>query len=214
MIIGKPPKLRAVFISDVHLGSPHAQVGRLLAFLKLYEFDLLCLVGDTFDSLGVVLPVEHTQIVTYILELIHSGVKVIFIPGNHDHQFGKVVGDYKGMLVEPCYVHITAAGRTILVSHGDQWDWLASGPLMHAIDRKLPLPFWEYIRKYLPRTMARHLKSFEKRALAARAGHDSVLCGHSHMPAIRGNYLNTGDWVKHCSAIVEHEDGEMELVYG
>jgi hypothetical protein len=43
-----------------------------------------------------------------------------------------------------------------------------------------------------------------------------VICGHIHAAAIKGmggiRYLNCGDWVDNCTAIVEHEDGRMELV--
>jgi UDP-2,3-diacylglucosamine pyrophosphatase LpxH len=43
-----------------------------------------------------------------------------------------------------------------------------------------------------------------------------VVCGHIHVPAIREidgiAYYNCGDWVEHCSALVEHVDGRMELV--
>jgi len=43
-----------------------------------------------------------------------------------------------------------------------------------------------------------------------------VICGHIHVAAIkevRGiAYINTGDWVDSCTAVVEHFDGRMELV--
>jgi hypothetical protein len=43
-----------------------------------------------------------------------------------------------------------------------------------------------------------------------------VICGHIHVPAIReldGNaYDHGGAWVEHCTALVEHLDGTMELV--
>jgi len=43
-----------------------------------------------------------------------------------------------------------------------------------------------------------------------------VVCGHIHVPAIRRlggiDYYNCGDWVEHCTALVEHLDGRIELV--
>jgi hypothetical protein len=43
-----------------------------------------------------------------------------------------------------------------------------------------------------------------------------VICGHIHVPAIRRvegiDYFNCGDWVEHCTALVEHVDGRIELV--
>ena len=50
----------------------------------------------------------------------------------------------------------------------------------------------------------------------ASRGYDGVICGHIHAAAIRQIdgviYLNCGDWVDSCTAIVEHFDGRMELV--
>jgi hypothetical protein len=47
-------------------------------------------------------------------------------------------------------------------------------------------------------------------------GCTGVICGHIHVPAIRTidgiAYYNCGDWVEHCTALVEHLDGTMELV--
>ena len=52
---------------------------------------------------------------------------------------------------------------------------------------------------------------------AAQRGVDGVVCGHIHSAADRriGNvrYLNCGDWVDTCSAIVEHFDGRIEVVH-
>jgi len=43
-----------------------------------------------------------------------------------------------------------------------------------------------------------------------------VICGQFHAAAIRDvsglTYTNRGDWVDSCTAIVEHVDGEMELI--
>ena len=45
---------------------------------------------------------------------------------------------------------------------------------------------------------------------------DGVICGHIHHAEIKDIngflYVNTGDFVESCSAIVEHEDGKLELV--
>ena len=48
-------------------------------------------------------------------------------------------------------------------------------------------------------------------------GLDGVICGHIHWAADRDidgvRYLNCGDWVDSCSAIVEHFDGRLEIVH-
>jgi hypothetical protein len=47
-------------------------------------------------------------------------------------------------------------------------------------------------------------------------GCDGVICGHIHAATIKQiegvTYINCGDWVDSCTAIVEHFDGRMELV--
>jgi hypothetical protein len=46
---------------------------------------------------------------------------------------------------------------------------------------------------------------------------DGIICGHIHTPAVRQirgvQYYNTGDWVESSTALVEHLDGRLELVY-
>ena len=207
-------KYRTVFISDVHLGSPHSQAGRLLAFLEGAEFETLVLVGDIFDAPGMELPHEHKRVLAHILERMTLGAQIIFVPGNHDRVFRDIVGEYGHMHVMRNYTHCTKDSTHILVVHGDEWDSVGSFSLMHLVDRALPIPFWEVIRKLFHGFMRRHIAAFEARALRARDSQDKILCGHVHFPAIKGEYLNTGDWVQHCSAIVEHEDGHLELVYG
>lgn len=214
MIIVSPYRYRTVFISDAHLGSPHSKAGRLLAFLEGVEFDKLFLVGDILDAPGMALPEAHRAVLEHILNRAGRGVELTFIPGNHDKAFRGILGTYANMLIVRDCVHVLASGKTIFVTHGDEWDWIDSGPVLHLIDRKLPLPFWEITRKLLRGFMRRHISRFEARALGAREGHDYILCGHVHFPAIKDNYLNPGDWVKHCSAIVEHMDGRLELIYG
>ena len=54
---------------------------------------------------------------------------------------------------------------------------------------------------------------------AERRGLDGVVCGHIHKPEIRRmggglgiEYYNCGDWVESCTALVEHEDGTLEIL--
>ena len=49
-----------------------------------------------------------------------------------------------------------------------------------------------------------------------RRGLDGVVCGHIHHAEMRDVqgvvYMNDGDWVESCTALVEHADGRFELV--
>jgi UDP-2,3-diacylglucosamine pyrophosphatase LpxH len=46
---------------------------------------------------------------------------------------------------------------------------------------------------------------------------DGVICGHIHHPDNKMigeiHYLNSGDWVETMSALVEHDNGEWEVLY-
>ena len=53
-------------------------------------------------------------------------------------------------------------------------------------------------------------------ATHADGGLDGIVCGHIHSAVIKDidglAYINCGDWVDSCTAIVEHLDGRLELV--
>jgi UDP-2,3-diacylglucosamine pyrophosphatase LpxH len=53
-------------------------------------------------------------------------------------------------------------------------------------------------------------------AEARRQGLDGVICGHIHKAESRMidgiHYINDGDWVESCTALVEHMDGRLEIV--
>lgn len=45
---------------------------------------------------------------------------------------------------------------------------------------------------------------------------DGIICGHVHQAAIKKindiEYMNDGDWVESCTALVEHHDGRWEII--
>ena len=51
---------------------------------------------------------------------------------------------------------------------------------------------------------------------ARRHGVDGVICGHIHHAVIRDSkelaYINCGDWVESCTAVVEQFDGRFEII--
>lgn len=213
MTTGIPPKCRALFLSDLHLGSPHSQASKLLAFIQKLDFEILYLVGDVFDSPGIALPGDHLAVLLLVLARLRTGVKTVYIPGNHDAVFRDLCGDYGNLTIVRGFVHVTAAGKTIAITHGDEFDWWATtGSFTHLVDRWLPIPFWEILRRVLTRLISSHVDAFQRRAVTAFPDYDSVLVGHVHTPAMDGAYLNTGDWIKHCSAVLEHLDGRLELI--
>jgi hypothetical protein len=49
-----------------------------------------------------------------------------------------------------------------------------------------------------------------------KRGFDGVICGHIHHAEIKEingvTYMNDGDWVESCTALVEHWDGKWEII--
>jgi UDP-2,3-diacylglucosamine pyrophosphatase LpxH len=93
--------------------------------------------------------------------------------------------------------------------------------VVNAVRRRFGMPYWSLsgaIKRRVKRAV-KHLSDFENllSAEARRVGVDGVICGHTHQPAMRqmGDilYCNTGDWVENCTALVEHTDGKLELIW-
>ena len=69
------------------------------------------------------------------------------------------------------------------------------------------------------KTAVNFIGEFEKSLSdeARRNQVDGVICGHIHHAASRHidgvHYLNTGDWVESCTAVVEHFDGTLEILH-
>jgi UDP-2,3-diacylglucosamine pyrophosphatase LpxH len=186
-------------------------------------------------------PQSHNDVVQKLLRRARKGCKVVFIPGNHDEFARGFLGhEFGGIEVREDAVHTTADGRRLWVTHGDYFDgviqcakWLAFlgdnlyeftlklNRHLNSLRARLGLPYWSlsaYL-KHKVKSALNYVTDFEEAvAQAARAlGHDGVVCGHIHraeMRDIQGTlYCNDGDWVESRSALVEHHDGRLELLY-
>ena len=92
--------------------------------------------------------------------------------------------------------------------------------MFNALRRRLGFPYWSLSQwaKLKVKNAVNYIGEFEK-ALAAEAQRhdvDGVICGHIHHAAIHDDfgvrYVNCGDWVESCTAVVEHHDGRFEIV--
>src|SRR6185295_18468978 len=120
-------RCRTVFISDVHLGFKGCRAADLLEFLDQVECEQLYLVGDIVDLWALqrrfYWPTEHNDVLRAILDKARRGIRVVYVPGNHDRPFR----DYDGWVIGRVEiaretVHETADGRRLLVRHGDEFD--------------------------------------------------------------------------------------------
>ncbi len=182
----------------------------------------------------------HDAVVCEILRKVDGGTRVIFVPGNHDEFARDYAGRlFGGIEIINETIHETADGKRLLVLHGDRFDgvvtnakWLAHlgdwaygvtlswNNLLFKARKAMGLPYWSLSAwlKHKVKNAVEYISAFEDLVAAeARArGADGVVCGHIHHAEIRmiGEvlYLNDGDWVESCSALVEDARGNMEIL--
>jgi len=240
------PTFRAIFLSDIHLGTRACQADQLVEFLRHHESEYLYLVGDIFDfwamgRRGVYWSTAMNTFVQKILKRARHGTKVILIPGNHDEALREYVESTFGNIrLYAEYEHQAADGRRYLVLHGDEFDvvtrchrWLALlGDHSYAflvrlnvglswLRRRFGIAGYWSLAGYAKRKVKRAVSfiyDFEESVArnVRERGLNGAICGHIHAATIRQMddfvYINCGDWVDSCTAIVEHLDGRMELI--
>ncbi|HEX5091563.1 MAG TPA: UDP-2,3-diacylglucosamine diphosphatase [Burkholderiales bacterium] len=184
---------------------------------------------------------HQNTVVQKLLKRARHNVDVVYVPGNHDEALREYAGTSFGdiRVVKDC-VHVAADGSRYLVIHGDAFDqvtqyhrWLAVlgdqayGFLVRAsgvlswVRRTLGIAGYWSLAGYAKRrikTAASFIFDFEESVVryARERGFDGVICGHIHAAALKDiggvAYVNCGDWVDSCTAVVEHPDGRLELV--
>jgi UDP-2,3-diacylglucosamine pyrophosphatase LpxH len=210
---GVEKHFRAIFISDIHLGTPGCQAEALLEFLRTHSSDTLYLVGDIIDGWQLrrrwYWPQAHNDVVQKLLRRARKGCRVVFVPGNHDEFARGFIGhSFGGIEVLKETVHTTAQGLKLWVIHGDHFDgviqlakWLAYlGDNLYELTLKLNrylnhlrakfgLPYWSlsaYLKLKVKKAV-NFISDFEVAVAtqAAKHGFQGVVCGHIHHAEIR-----------------------------
>ena len=184
----------------------------------------------------------HSDVIQKLLRKARKGTNLYYITGNHDEFLRPflplVLGDRLYVQNEAQYVGID--GKRYYITHGDFFDaitmtkkWLAilgdygydlllhlNEPIQY-IRRKLGIKrYWSLSKcvKDSVKSSVSFITEFEQvlSDYAKQKGYDGVICGHIHKAEIRSidgvEYLNCGDWVESCTALVEHLDGRWEIV--
>ncbi len=185
-------------------------------------------------------PQEHNDVIQKTLRKARHGTKVQYIIGNHDEMFRKMIplnfGDIK---MVNRLVYETVDKKRYLVVHGDAWDgvmkyakwlskigsvaynWLLSiNVVINFIRQRLGKDNWSLAMflKNKVKNAVKYIGEYEKTIanFAKKKNFDGIICGHIHKAANQDldgiNYLNCGDWVESCTALVEHLDGRMEII--
>lgn len=166
----------ALFVSDLHLGSKHSNVDKIISLLDDYTPKNLFLVGDIIDGwiLSLKWNSKHSMVIDKIKDLSNNGTKVIWIPGNHDN----FMRDFKSF--GNIEIHNEYVWNDTLITHGDLYDGIV------------------WLKRVAPKfRMIKFHEELNKRA--TKLGCKSIICGHLHRSEdkmVNGiRYINTGDWV-------------------
>src|SRR5207302_1915704 len=104
-------RVRAAWISDVHLGTRTSNAEALLQFLREYDCEKLYVVGDLIDiwqlRRGCYWPQQHNDVIQKILRKARKGVPVVYIPGNHDEFVSTYGGAYGNISIQEHAIHTT-----------------------------------------------------------------------------------------------------------
>jgi UDP-2,3-diacylglucosamine pyrophosphatase LpxH len=186
-------------------------------------------------------PQHHNDVVQKLLRKARKGARVIYVPGNHDEFLRDYYGThFGGIEVIETAIHEAADGRRYLVVHGDVFDmvvkharWLALlgdtaydfailvNRYFNAVRRRLGFRYWSLSQwaKHKVKNAVNYIGAFEQTLAAQAHRHkvDGVICGHIHHAVMHDDfgirYMNCGDWVESCTALVEHEDGRFEIIH-
>jgi len=186
-------------------------------------------------------PQSHNNVLQFFLKQSKKNVQVIYVTGNHDEFLREYSGTVMGKIqIVDHYIHYTEDDKRYLVIHGDQYDmvvtnakWLAYiggwaydfmielNARLNWIYNKLNIQGFSLSRwaKHNVKEAVNFIGDFENVVVDAARKKDvnGVICGHIHHAVIkdfpvRMKYMNCGDWVESCTALVEHYDGTFEIL--
>lgn len=184
---------------------------------------------------------NHSTVIQKLLRMARKGTKIVYVVGNHDAYLESLMDEQFGNIsIVERDIHTTAGGDQVLVLHGHQFDtairtmgWLYVlgdkaysfslflSKWVNRIRRLFGRSNWSlsHFLKIKVKNAVKHISNFEKATAdeAKHAGVKMICAGHIHsaedimIDDVR--YLNSGCWTEYCSCVVEHESGELEVMW-
>lgn len=167
---------------------------------------------------------------------------MVYVTGNHDEFLRPMIpyaASFGKVKICNMHTHVGVDGKKYLVVHGDLFDgitrlapWLSFlgdraydfvlglNSRFNWLRHRLGFGYWS-LSKFLKHKVKRAIDfmfKFEQNIVdyCRRKGYDGVICGHIHNAEIKSIndivYMNDGDWVESCTALVEHHDGRWEII--
>ena len=185
-------------------------------------------------------PQEHNDVIQKIMRMARKGTLVTYLPGNHD-EFMRSFGDHQfgNIILTDHITHRGLDGKSYMVMHGDQFDvvvknmkWLSHigswaydltiglNVVIAKVRNWFKLPYWSLSAwaKYKVKQAVSFISLYEENLsnYGKSIKAEGMICGHIHHANIREidglQYMNCGDWVESCTALVEHLDGRWEII--
>ena len=185
----------------------------------------------------------HSNVVRRILGHAKRDTKVLYIAGNHDEFLRPLIPyglTFGRVQIANQFTHYGVDGKKYLVIHGDLFDgitrlapWISFlgdraydilisfNTTFNRIRHRFGFGYWslsQYLKQRVKRAMD-FMFRFENNlaTYCVKRGFDGIICGHIHKAEIKDTngirYMNCGDWVESCTALVEHIDGSWEIVF-
>lgn len=202
-------EVRAIFISDVHLGSRFCRPELVQRFLQDHQPEFLYLVGDFIDGRALKRrwnwPQPCTELLRQMMRMVRTGTQVLYTPGNHDDYLREHFRSEPPLQIQDQFIHQCADGRRLVVLHGDQFDavegravWLShlgsvGYEALQAVDRSVncvgrllgrrPLRISKAVKQSVKKCVQR-VSGFEAQVVQHARDHDcqGAVCGHIHVP--------------------------------
>ncbi|MEA1953255.1 MAG: UDP-2,3-diacylglucosamine diphosphatase [Campylobacterota bacterium] len=185
---------------------------------------------------------SHSDVIQKILRAARKGTNIYYITGNHDEFLRSflplLLGDTLNVVNDIEYVDMK--GKKYFVTHGDIFDtltltkrWLSHfgdmgydlllhfNPIINFVRKTFGIKRYWSLSKQLKDNLREKLNFIEDyEAVSTKYvqhhGYDGVICGHIHRADIKKidgiAYMNSGDWVESCTALVETMDAEWEII--
>lgn len=227
--------MKTLLISDLHIGFKYTRAQDILRVLSEEKYDRLILVGDIFDISNMMAAPywdqHHTAALKKILKVAKKK-ETHFVIGNHDYPFVYLMEDTDKLV--NLHLHrefvYESGDKRILCIHGDQLDntshvlqgvgdffyrtGLWANKYVNMVRRWFGLPYWslsKWGKDLVKNTIAKafdmegHIEQYREEYDA-----DVLVFGHTHMPYVKEDSVNTGTFVEIATYVIE-ENGVFTL---
>ncbi|MEI8073172.1 MAG: UDP-2,3-diacylglucosamine diphosphatase [Bacteroidota bacterium] len=206
-------KIDVLVLSDIHLGTYGCHAKELLHYLKSVKPKTVILNGDIIDIWQFskrYWPKSHMKVVKHLMGWMSKGIKIYYIPGNHDEMLRRFSGWKMGSLriVNKVVLELENDEKAWFF-HGDVFDitmqhskWLAKlgavgydtliliNRVVNFVSEKIfhkgKISLSKKIKNSV-KSAVKFINSFENTAadIGISNNYQYVVCGHIHQPEMR-----------------------------